>query len=52
MKRRLPFHLAMILFALIAVAVLIYPSANMVLMSFKPTGGGGWTLANYRENIT
>ena len=41
MKRRLPFHLAMILFALIAVAVLIYPSANMVLMSFKPTGGGG-----------
>lgn len=49
MKRRLPFHLAMILFALIAVAVLIYPSANMVLMSFKPTGGGGWTLANYRE---
>lgn len=52
MKRRLPFHLAMILFALIAVAVLIYPSANMVLMSFKPTGGGGWTLANYREILT
>lgn len=52
MKRRLPFHLAMILFALIAVAVLIFPSANMVLMSFKPTGGGGWTLANYREILT
>lgn len=52
MKRRLPFHLAMILFALIAVAVLIYPSANMVLMSFKLTGGGGWTLANYREILT
>lgn len=52
MKRRLPFHLAMIFFALIAVAVLIYPSANMVLMSFKPTGGGGWTLANYREILT
>ncbi len=52
MKRRLPFHLAMILFALIAVAVLIYPSANMVLMSFKPTRGGGWTLANYREILT
>lgn len=52
MKRRLPFHLAMILFALIAVAVLIYPSANMVLISFKPTGGGGWTLANYREILT
>lgn len=52
MKRRLPFHLAMILFVLIAVAVLIYPSANMVLMSFKPTGGGGWTLANYREILT
>lgn len=52
MKRRLPFHLAMILFALIAVAVLIYPSANMVLMSFKPMGGGGWTLANYREILT
>lgn len=52
MKRRLPFHLAMILFALIAVAVLICPSANMVLMSFKPTGGGGWTLANYREILT
>lgn len=52
MKRRLPFHLAMILFAFIAVAVLIFPSANMVLMSFKPTGGGGWTLANYREILT
>lgn len=52
MKRRLPFHLAMGLFALIAVAVLIYPSANMVLMSFKPAGGGGWTLANYREIFT
>lgn len=52
MKRRLPFHLAMILFAFIAVAVLIYPSANMVLMSFKPTGGGGWTLSNYREILT
>lgn len=52
MKRRLPFHLAMILFAFIAVAVLIYPSANMVLMSFKPTRGGGWTLANYREILT
>lgn len=52
MKRRLPFHLAMILFAFIAVAVLIYPSANMVLMSFKPTGGGGWTLSNYQEILT
>lgn len=51
MKRRLPFHLAMGLFALIAVAVLIYPSANMVLMSFK-SPGSGWTLANYREILT
>ena len=51
MKRRLPFHLAMGLFTLIAVAILIYPSANMVLMSVK-SPGGGWTLANYREILT
>lgn len=52
MKRRLPFQLAMGIFALIAVAVLIYPAANMIVMSFQPGGGGGFTLSNYGEIFT
>lgn len=52
MKRRLPFQLAMGIFALIAVAVLIYPAANMIVMSFQPGGGGGFTLSNYKEIFT
>lgn len=52
MKRRLPFQLAMGIFALIAVAVLIYPAANMIVMSFQPGGGGGFTLSNYKEVFT
>ncbi|MDY3118763.1 MAG: ABC transporter permease subunit [Peptoniphilus sp.] len=52
MNRRLPFQLAMGIFAFIAIAVLIYPSANMIFMSFQPAGGGGFTLANYREVFT
>lgn len=52
MKRRLPFQLAMGIFALIALAVLIYPAANMLVMSFQPGGGGGFTLSNYKEIFT
>lgn len=52
MKRRLPFQLAMGIFALIAVAVLIYPAANMIVMSFQLGGGGGFTLSNYKEIFT
>lgn len=52
MKRRLPFQLAMGIFALIAVAVLIYPAANMIVMSFQPGGGGSFTLSNYKEIFT
>lgn len=52
MKRRLPFQLAMGIFTLIAVAVLIYPAANMLVMSFQPGGGGGFTLSNYKEIFT
>lgn len=52
MRRRLPFQLAMGIFTLIAVAVLIYPAANMLVMSFQPGGGGGFTLSNYKEIFT
>nr|WP_296154544.1 ABC transporter permease subunit [uncultured Peptoniphilus sp.] len=52
MKRRLPFQLAMGIFTLIALAVLIYPAANMLVMSFQPGGGGGFTLSNYKEIFT
>lgn len=52
MKQLTPFKVAIGLFGLIILTVLIYPFINMVIMSFQPTGGGGFTLANYTQIFT
>lgn len=51
-KQLIPFKIAMGLLSVIVLTVLIYPLLNMIVLSFKSTGAGGFTFGNYVEIFT
>lgn len=52
MKQLMPFKIVMGIFSIVVLAVLIFPLLTMLVLSFSPVGGSGFTLENYIEIFT